>query len=155
MPPVPKTKPKKPPDYEVKLKIGKTTTTKLHHVDSIETDTGVPNQPPVVDFPANVGDVEVFEAELLDAQGNKFSSEGGVWTRVRVPNVWHAVVIHKWPNGPKGTNGDLTVELLQDFNDPNTPYRFAITGGTDDYQGAYGEIEYVSPQDITFRFSTP
>jgi hypothetical protein len=68
---------------------------------------------------------------------------------VRLPNLWHAVVIHKWPNR------DLAVHLLQDFDDPNKPYRFAITGGTGDYQGAYGQVEYVSEQDITFRFSTP
>jgi hypothetical protein len=132
MPPVTKAKPKQPA-YVVKLEIGASTTTQLHHHDGENT----------------VGDVEVFEADFFDAKGNLYSSEGGIWTLVRLPNVWHAVVIHKWPKG------DLAVHLLQDFDDPNKPYRFAITGGTGDYQGAYGQVEYVSEQDITFRFSTP
>jgi len=58
-------------------------------------------------------------------------------------------VTHKWPNG------DLTVQFLEDFSNQNPPpYRFAITGGTGDYEGAHGEITYVSNTDITFRFST-
>jgi hypothetical protein len=129
MPPVPK----KPPAYVVKLELGASNTTQLHHHDGQNT----------------VGDVEVFEADFFDAKGNLYSSESGIWTLVHLPNVWHAVVIHKWPKG------DLAVHLLQDFDDPNKPYRYAITGGTGDYQGAYGQIEYVSEQDITFRFSTP
>jgi hypothetical protein len=30
--------------------------------------------------------------------------------------------------------------------------RFAITGGTGDYIGARGEVEYVAQDNITFRF---
>jgi hypothetical protein len=121
------------PKYEKKLAIGGSTITQFHRHPGTNT----------------VGDVEVFEADFLDAKGKKFSSEGGIWTLVRLPNVWHAVVIHKWPKG------DLTVQLLQDFADLKKPYLFAITGGTGDYQGAYGQIEYVSQQDITFRVWIP
>lgn len=149
MPPAPKPK----PTHVVKLQLGKTTTTKVHH--HVVVETGIAFVVDDVAHPALVpGDVEVVEAEFLDAQGNEFSSEKGVWTLVHLPNIWHAVVVHKWPKGPIGTQGDLTVQFVQDFDDP-TPYRFAITGGTGDYQGAYGQIEFVSPQDITFRFSTP
>jgi hypothetical protein len=95
MPPVPKAKPK-PKTYVVKLEICASTTTQLHHHDGTNT----------------VGDVEVFEADFCDAKGNVYSSEGGIWTLVRLPNVWHAAVVHKWPKG------DLTVHLLQDFDDP-------------------------------------
>jgi hypothetical protein len=128
-------KPPKPTSHVVKLQIDRaapgTITTKLY------------SGPPAI------GNVEVSEVVFLDAQGNKFSSEGGVWTRVRLPEVWHAVVVHKWPDG------DLTVHLLTDFDDPIYPHRFAITGGTGDYLGAYGQIEYNSDTDITFRFWVP
>ena len=97
----------------------------------------------------HVGDVEVFEAQFFKA-GAPFSSETGVNIRVGLPEVWLTVVTHKWPKG------DLTVQFLDDFaqNPPPAEYRFAITGGTGDYEGAHGEITYVSNADITFRFST-
>jgi hypothetical protein len=95
---------------------------------------------------ASVGDVQVFEAPFFKA-GSQFSFEGGVCHRVRLPELWQCVVTHKWPNG------DLTMQFLQDFN-AKPPYRFAIMGGTGDYEGAHGEVTYVSNTDITFRFST-
>ena len=58
---------------------------------------------------------------------------------MRLPALWHCVVTHK----PKG---DLTIQFLQDFNAP-TPWYFAIIGGTGDYQGAHGQVTYVSDTD--------
>ena len=66
---------------------------------------------------------------------------------VRLPNLWQWVVTHKWPNG------DLTVQILEDFS-KGPPYRFAITGGTGDYEGAQGEITFVSSKAVTFSFTT-
>lgn len=150
MPPVPQPHPH-PTAHVVKLKVGKTTTTKVHHHVVVETGTAFVVDK--VDHPALVpGDVEVSEVQFLDAQGNEFSSEIGVWTLVHLPSVWHAVIVHKWPKG------DLTVEFVQDLGvspSANAPYLFAITGGTGDYLGAYGQIEFASDQDITFRFWVP
>jgi hypothetical protein len=123
--------PAHPHKYEEHLERGQETNTKLHHHD----DTLM------------VGDEEVFEADFFDANGNKYSSEGGIWKLVRLPNLWHGVVTHKWPKG------DLAVQILQDFDKP-APWYFAIMGGSGDYQGARGQITYVSEKDITFRFST-
>jgi hypothetical protein len=92
------------------------------------------------------GDLQVFEAPFFKG-GVQFSFEGGYFLRVRLPELWHCVVTHKWPQG------DLTIQFLQDFNAP-TPWYFAIIGGTGDYQGAHGQVTYVSNNDITFRFST-
>ena len=95
-----------------------------------------------------VGDRSVFEAPFYK-NGVQFSFEGGVCHRVRLPEVWHCVVTHKWPKG------DLTVQFLQDFSGADKkPWYFAITGGTGDYEGANGQVTYVSEQDITFSFST-
>jgi hypothetical protein len=98
---------------------------------------------------ASVGDVQVFEAPFFKG-GAQFSFECGVCQRVRLPDLWHCVVTHRWPKG------DLTVQLREDFSTPPPAggWRFAITGGTGDYEGAHGEITYVSNTDITFRFST-
>jgi hypothetical protein len=94
----------------------------------------------------SIGDQHVFEAPFFKG-GVQFSFEGGVFLLVRLPALWHCVVTHKWPKG------DLTIQFLQDFNAP-TPWYFAIIGGTGDYQGAHGQVTYVSDTDITFRFST-
>jgi hypothetical protein len=102
----------------------------------------------------SIGDMQVFESPFFKA-GAQFSFEGGVCHRVRLPELWHCVVTHKWPFG------DLTVQLLQDFSQPS-PWRFAIIGGTGAYEGAHGEVTYVynggntppQPDEVTFRFST-
>jgi hypothetical protein len=122
--------PARPKNYEERLSRGQE-----YHAD---LDLGAPG--------ASIGDQHVFEAPFFEG-GAQFSFEGGVFLRVRLPELWHCVVTHKWPKG------DLTIQFLQDFNAP-TPWYFAIIGGTGDYQGAHGQVTYVSDTDITFRFST-
>jgi hypothetical protein len=164
MPPVPQPQPEPQPEAQphphphptlhvVELTIDTTTTTKTYHHVVKEYVSAPAYKVDTVEHPALVpGDVEIFEAEFLDAQGKKFSREIGVWTLVQLPRVWHADIVHKWKDG------DLTVQLVQDLDDPPTkkvPWRFAITGGTGDYLGAYGQIEFVDYTDITFRFWVP
>lgn len=153
---------KPPKHYRVGVRIKTRTTTKTyHHV--VREPIGVYDysKPTVTysetfDHPALVpGDVEIFEAEFEYANkpGKKFSHEKGVWTLVKPPHVWHAVLVHKLEH-PKGA---LMVQLMQAFDDPNdpAPWFFAITGGTDNYKGAFGQITYVNDQNITFEFWVP
>ena len=43
---------------------------------------------------------------------------------------------------------------MEDFSQ-NGPFYFAITGGTQAFKGAYGEIMYVNDHNITFDFRVP
>jgi hypothetical protein len=150
---------KPPKHYSVQVRIKKRTTTKTYHhvvrepIGVYDLSVTPPTYSETFEHPALVpGDVEIFEAEFLDKHGNEFSYEKGVWTLVQPPRVWHAVLVHHVKHA--GKEGTLTVHLMEDF-DQNGPYYFAITGGTQDFKGAYGQITYVGDMDITFDFRVP
>jgi hypothetical protein len=165
MPPAPKPPHShKPTPYVVDLHLDKTTVTRLHLQDSVATGIAFDTKCENDVRPKLVGDVEIQEADFLDDQDQFVGHEKGVWTRVHAPEpggvegIWHGSVVHYWSSGPKGTKGGLTVQIVTDFDDEATktnPHLFAITGGTGDYLGAYGQIEFKGVDDITFRFWVP
>jgi hypothetical protein len=99
---------------------------------------------------STLGDQQVFSARF-EANGQRIGFDGGVCTLVRTPQVYQCVATNSLPKG------QLTAQGLVDFDKAPGPFLFAITGGTQEYRTAQGQVEVLFGQDhdqVTFRILT-
>ena len=98
----------------------------------------------------SLGDQRIFTARF-DANGKTIGFDGGTCTLVRLPQVYQCVATNSLPGG------QLTAQALVDFQKAPGPYQFAITGGTDRYRTATGNVTVLFGQNndqVTFRIVT-
>jgi hypothetical protein len=99
---------------------------------------------------SSLGDQQVFSARF-EVNGERIGFDGGVCTLVRTPAVYQCVATNSLPNG------ELTAQGLVDFEKAPGPFLFAITGGTQRYRTAQGQVEVLFGQtsdQVTFRIIT-
>jgi hypothetical protein len=99
---------------------------------------------------STLGDQQVFSARF-EVNGENIGFDGGVCTLVRTPQVYQCVATNSLPKG------QLTAQGLVDFEKAPGPFLFAITGGTQRYRTAQGQVEVLFGQNndqVTFRIIT-
>jgi hypothetical protein len=98
----------------------------------------------------SLGDERVFTARF-EVDGDTIGFDGGVCTLVRKPQTYQCVATNVLPKG------QLTAQALVDFDKAPGPYHFAITGGTDGYRTARGDVEVLFGENsdtVSFRIVT-
>jgi hypothetical protein len=95
----------------------------------------------------SLGDVRVFTARF-EVGGQTIGYDGGTCTLVRRPEIYQCVATNVLPKG------QLTAQALVDFAKAPGPFHFAITGGTDGYRTARGDVEVLfgeNSDQVSFR----
>ena len=120
-----------------------------------------PKPPPPPPTPNELGDMYVLTDNIIEINGKTIppgvSQHSGFCFVVRKPNTWLCQAGYTLPGIKKRhfrKGGQIEARGILDFSAPN-PKFVAITGGTEDYRRASGEVKFLDDTHWELTIFTP